>query len=269
MTDQDGLAYTGEEVSTCRLLVVGCGNLLRGDDGVGPILIRHLWQRGVPDDVRLVDGGTAGMDVSFQMRGAHRVIIVDASTTGRKPGTVYRIPGPAVEELPPLSGLHTHMFRWDNALAFARWLLGDGYPADVTVYLIEAENLAPGAPLSERVETSMGTVLDLILAEPAFADPSRVDVEFTDAGYLSLGARTALTYFPSDAAVVMARADELWLMPLHSAASGGLVLKQRNVAGDRCLLVREILDDRIPVGTRSGRWDAEQGALRIRLGAGR
>jgi hydrogenase maturation protease len=170
MTDQGGLAYTGEEVSTCRLLVVGCGNLLRGDDGVGPILIRHLWQRGVPDDVRLVDGGTAGMDVSFQMRGAERVIVVDASTTGREPGTVYRIPGPAVEELPPLSGLHTHMFRWDNALAFARWLLGDGYPADVTVYLIEAENLAAGAPLSERVEAAMGTVLDLIAAEPAFVD---------------------------------------------------------------------------------------------------
>lgn len=269
MTDQDRLAYTGEEVSTCRLLVVGCGNLLRGDDGVGPILIRHLWQRGVPDDVRLVDGGTAGMDVSFQMRGAQRVIIVDASTTGREPGTVYRIPGPAVEELPPLSGLHTHMFRWDNALAFARWLLGDAYPADVTVYLIEAENLAVGAPLSERVESAMGTVLDLIAAEPAFVDPLRVDVEFSDAGYLSLGARTAHTYFSSDAAVAVARAGELWLMPLHSAASGGLVLKQRNAAGDRSVLVREILADQIPIGVRSGRWDAEQGALRIRLGAGR
>jgi|SRR5690349_17537426 len=269
MTDQDELAYTGEEVSTCRLLVIGCGNLLRGDDGVGPILIRHLWQHGVPGDVRLVDGGTAGMDVSFQMRGAQRVIIVDASTTGRKPGTVYRIPGPAVEELPALSGLHTHMFRWDNALAFARWLLGDGYPADVTVYLIEAENLAPGAPLSEQVAASMGTVLDLILAEPAFADPFRMEVEFTDAGYLSLGAHLAHTYFPSDAAVAAVRGDELWLLPLRNAASGGLVLKQRNVAGDRSLLVREVLDDRVPVGTRSGRWDAEQGALRIRLGAGR
>ena len=62
----------------CAVLVVGCGNLLRGDDGVGPVLIRHLWDRGVPDGARLVDGGTAGMDVGFQMRGAQRVVIVDA-----------------------------------------------------------------------------------------------------------------------------------------------------------------------------------------------
>ncbi|EUA52037.1 hydrogenase maturation protease family protein [Mycobacterium xenopi 3993] len=50
------------------MLIIGCGNLLRGDDGVGPIMVRHLWERGMPDGVRLVDGGTAGMDVAFQMR---------------------------------------------------------------------------------------------------------------------------------------------------------------------------------------------------------
>lgn len=34
-----------------RVLIVGCGNLLRGDDAVGPILVRHLWDRGVPHGV--------------------------------------------------------------------------------------------------------------------------------------------------------------------------------------------------------------------------
>ncbi len=157
--------------SSCALLVVGCGNLLRGDDGVGPVLVRKLWDGGVPGDVRLVDGGTAGMDVSFQMRGARRVVLVDAATTGGEPGTVYRVPGPAVEDLPALSGLHTHSFRWDHALAFARWLLGDGYPADVTVYLIEAGSLEPGTELTAPVRTAMDRVLALIRAEPAFAAP--------------------------------------------------------------------------------------------------
>ena len=61
----------------CELLVIGCGNIMRGDDAVGPVLIRTLFTRGVPDGVRIVDGGTAGMDVAFGMRGAARVVIID------------------------------------------------------------------------------------------------------------------------------------------------------------------------------------------------
>ena len=155
----------------CDLLVVGCGNLLRGDDGAGPLVVRYLWDGGLPPGVRLVDGGTAGMDVAFQMRGARRVVIVDACLTGADPGTVFRVPGPAVEDLPPLTGLHTHSFRWDNALAFARWLLGAGYPADVTVYLIEAAQTTPGADLSPAVRRAVGQVLSLIRAQPEFAGP--------------------------------------------------------------------------------------------------
>jgi hydrogenase maturation protease len=164
----DLLAASPDGVLSCDLAVVGCGNLLRADDGAGPILVRELWEGGVPSGVRLVDGGTAGMDVAFQMRGAKRVIIVDAANTGASPGTVFRIPGPAVEELPPLAGLHSHSFRWDHALAFAHWLLADGYPADVTVFLIEAANFTPGGELSPPVRTGMNQVLGLIRAEPAF-----------------------------------------------------------------------------------------------------
>ena len=73
--------------ASCKVLVIGCGNILRGDDAVGPVLIRYLWDLGVPPSVRMVDGGTAGMDVAFQMRGAERVVIVDASSTGEPAGT--------------------------------------------------------------------------------------------------------------------------------------------------------------------------------------
>ncbi len=141
-----------------QTVVIGCGNLLRGDDAVGPTLIRHLWEQGVPDDVTLVDGGTAGMDVAFKMRGARAVRLIDASLTDAEPGTVYRVPGEQVESLPPLEGLHSHQFRWDHALSFARWLLGDEYPEDIAVYLIEAGQTDPGAPLSPAVEAAMHRV---------------------------------------------------------------------------------------------------------------
>ncbi|MEM9037456.1 MAG: hydrogenase maturation protease [Actinomycetota bacterium] len=144
-------------------VIIGCGNLLRGDDGFGPILVRQLWEDGVGDHVELVDGGTAGMDVGFKMRGREKVVIVDAAATGSPPGTVFRVPAEELEDLPALEGLHSHQFRWDHALAFGRWLLKDEYPSDIEVFLVEAENIAMGAELSPAVRDAMPVVKELVL----------------------------------------------------------------------------------------------------------
>ncbi|MBS1811084.1 MAG: hydrogenase maturation protease [Acidobacteria bacterium] len=149
------------------ILIIGCGNLLRGDDGVGPILIRRLWEIGLPEGVRCADGGTGGMDVAFQMRGADKVILVDACQSGSDPGAIFKVPGAELENLPPLTGIHLHAFRWDHALAFARWLLKDEYPRDITVYLIEAENIGFGADLSPSVRAAMEKLARLLLDDLA------------------------------------------------------------------------------------------------------
>lgn len=135
-------------------VIIGCGNLLRGDDGVGPLLIRRLWELGPPPGVRLADGGTAGMDVAFQMEGATEVIIVDACRTGAPPGTIFEVPGEEVET-PPLTAINLHNFRWDHAIAFGRWLLKERFPQKVTVFLIEAQRLEPGMGLSPAVQAAM------------------------------------------------------------------------------------------------------------------
>lgn len=145
-------------------VVVGCGNLIRGDDAAGPILVRLLADRDLPPGVRLIDGGTAGMDVAFAMRGAQRAIVVDASRVGVDPGTVHRVPGAELVDLkPPQGGLHS--FRWDQALGFAQWLLKDGYPADVTVWLVEGESFDAGAPLTDAVQAAVERIADAITAE--------------------------------------------------------------------------------------------------------
>ncbi|MBJ7339452.1 MAG: hydrogenase maturation protease [Mycolicibacterium sp.] len=253
----------------CKVLVVGCGNLLRGDDGVGPVLVRHLWELGVPEGAQMVDGGTAGMDTAFRMRGAERVVIVDAAATGSDPGTVYRVPGEEFAELPPLQGLHTHSFRWDHAIAFARWALGDACPSDITVFLIEAAGVEFGAELSAPVTAGMHTVIDVIerdfLAPLRPAKVAEVTVEFTDDGYLRLDAALAASRFASDAVAAVVRDDDFLLIPLRGPRSGGLLLKQRTPAGDRSALIHEVLYGRIPVGVRPAFWDDEQGALRVPL----
>lgn len=148
-----------------QILIIGCGNLLRGDDSVGPIMIRRLWELGLPEGVFCCDGGTAGMDVAFQMRGKDKVIIIDACKTSEAVGTVFKVPGEELENLPPLTDIHTHNFRWDNALAFGRWLLKDEYPNDITVYLIEGENFEFGEVLSPKIKETMEKLAVKLLDE--------------------------------------------------------------------------------------------------------
>jgi len=172
----EGLGLVNRTSSSTRTLVVGCGNLLRGDDAVGPVLVRHLAALGTPPGVRLADGGTAGMDVAFAMRGQDTVVVVDASTgSGHPAGTLYRVPGERLEELPPPEGRNLHAFRWDGALAFARWLLKEDYPREVVVYLIEAQSLGHGDPLSPVVERTMKDLADRLLVElgPGAAEPAQ------------------------------------------------------------------------------------------------
>lgn len=150
-----------DERSGVDTLVVGCGNLMRGDDGVGPTVVRLLAERDLPDGVRLLDVGTAGMDVAFAMRGVHRVFLIDAASTGATPGTVHRVPAEELVGLAPPAG-DVHHLRWDEALGFARWLLADDHPDEVTVYLVEGAGFELGAPLSAAVEAAAERVAGII-----------------------------------------------------------------------------------------------------------
>jgi hydrogenase maturation protease len=143
-----------------QVLVIGCGNPLRGDDAAGPVLVRRLWDRGLPEGVRCADGGTGGMDVVFQMRGVPEVILVDACRTGAEPGAIFEVPGDEVATLPPLAGINLHAFRWDHALAFARWLLREGRPERVSAILIEGATFDVGAALSPAVDRAIDAVVD-------------------------------------------------------------------------------------------------------------
>ena len=91
--------------------------------------------------------------------------------------------------------------------------------------------------------------------------PSRSPI----AAISTCSAELAATYFPGDAAVATMQDGDLVLLPLVSAAHGGLVLKQRNVAGDRSLLISEVLGFQQVGGTFDVAWDDARGALQVLL----
>ncbi|NQZ64555.1 hydrogenase maturation protease, partial [Crocosphaera sp.] len=81
-----------------------------------------------------------------------------------EPGTIYKVPGQELEELPEAS-YSLHDFRWDNALAAGRKIFKEEFPEDVTVYLIEAENLGLGLEISPILKDSVEKVIDYIQQE--------------------------------------------------------------------------------------------------------
>ena len=148
------------------LTIIGCGNLNRSDDAVGVLIAQRLQQylaQHPHPHMRVYDCGTAGMEVMFQARGSKKLIIIDASSTGAEPGAVFKVPGKELEALPEPS-YNLHDFRWDHALAAGRKIFKEDFPEEVTVYLIEAENLGFGLELSPVVQHSADLVFKEIIA---------------------------------------------------------------------------------------------------------
>jgi hydrogenase maturation protease len=75
-----------------EILVLGIGNILQMDDGIGVHIVNHIIESGMQmsDDVDIVDGGTAGYDLIPLMQNRKKIIIVDALKVDDKPGSIYR-----------------------------------------------------------------------------------------------------------------------------------------------------------------------------------
>lgn len=95
-------------------------------------------------------------------------------------------------------------------------------------------------------------------------------LELTPSGYLVLPREIAQAWFPHDVLAAIVRDDVLWLYPMRGPAGGGLLLKQRNRDGDRCVLLTEILQGARWHGAFGAcalhaTWDDASGALRVPL----
>lgn len=72
-----------------RIVIIGVGNLLLGDEGIGIHVVEELSKRNLPANVEVIDGGTGGVALLSLMEGAGKVIIVDAVLGGNSPGKIY------------------------------------------------------------------------------------------------------------------------------------------------------------------------------------
>jgi hydrogenase maturation protease len=92
--------------STNKTLVLGLGNVLMGDEGVGVHVVRALEKRALPPNVECLDGGTGGFVLLEPLQNAGRIIIIDAAADGNPPGTVTRTTPRFSSDYPPTLTAH-------------------------------------------------------------------------------------------------------------------------------------------------------------------
>lgn len=146
-----------------RVLVLGIGNLVMSDDGVGVQVVQHLQREyRFADNVEIMDGGTLGLDLLPKLEGIDHLIVVDAVETGRRPGTCVRLAG---EELPIAleTKLSPHQMGLKDLLSVAR-LLGHS-PAEMVLIGVQPGSIEMGTELTPEIEVMLPVLVGNILNE--------------------------------------------------------------------------------------------------------
>jgi len=89
-----------------KTLVLGLGNVLMGDEGVGVHVVRTVEKHPLPPGVECLDGGTGGFILLEPLQSADRIILIDASADGNPPGTVTRTTPRFSADYPPTLTAH-------------------------------------------------------------------------------------------------------------------------------------------------------------------
>jgi len=144
-------------------LILGIGNLLMTDDGIGVHAVQRLAAEfSFSPEVEIIDGGTLGLDLLPLLEGLERLLIIDAMETGGPPGTIRRLTG---EDIPVAfeTRLSPHQMGLKDLLAVSR-LMGTAVP-DMVLLGVQPECIGLGMELSPAVAAQLDCLIERTLQE--------------------------------------------------------------------------------------------------------
>ena len=141
--------------------MVGVGNVLMGDEGVGVHVVRALETHALPAHVEYLDGGTGGFTLLEPFEEAGRILLIDAAADGNPIGTVTRTTPRFARDYPPTLTAHDIGVK-DLLDVFYM----QGGARDVTLYAISIDPQQPiSMELSEDIQKAADVAVAEILAE--------------------------------------------------------------------------------------------------------
>jgi len=147
-----------------KIVVLGVGNLLMGDDGFGPRVIKELQKREIPPNVEVMDAGVGGIAILSWIEDVDKVVIVDSVQTGNEPpGTIYRFTD---KEMPPsdMFMLSLHDLNLVDTINIGR--IVQKMPEEIVIYGVEVKRIAEfSREMSPEVEAAVTEISDLVMEE--------------------------------------------------------------------------------------------------------
>jgi hydrogenase maturation protease len=146
-------------------LILGVGNLLVSDDGVGVRVVERLATAyDLPEGVQTLDGGTLGLDLLYYLQGVEHLLIIDALEMDEEPGTLRRMQG---DDVPAFlsARMSPHHIGVPDMLAVAK--LMDLYPQHVVLWGVQPGSLEMGLELSPAVANQVDVLVEKALEEMA------------------------------------------------------------------------------------------------------
>ncbi len=147
-----------DELHTIK--IIGIGNLVRQDEGIGIHLLQALQDK-LPPQIDTLDGGTGGLALMDFVENAKKLLVLDAVDAGIEPGkvVVWR-----QEEVPYFmaSKMSVHQVGFTEVLNWAKFR--GKYPDEIAVVGIQPQTLDWGTELSEVVQLSLPTAVKKVLA---------------------------------------------------------------------------------------------------------
>jgi hydrogenase maturation protease len=144
------------------ILILGIGNILLKDEGVGVHTINKIVEMDLPADIEIMDGGTKGIDLLFSIEGRKKVIVVDTVTAGEPPGTIYRFTEESLVDMAP--GLRTaHGIDFTYVVRTSQML---GTKPDEIIFIgIEPADMSEGIGLSPLIEKRVPALIKMVMKE--------------------------------------------------------------------------------------------------------
>lgn len=150
-------------ISVPPILVLGVGNLLMKDEGVGVHAALKLLHMPLPPFVEIIDGGTAGLDLLSYLENREKVIIIDAVQTNEPPGTIFRLTPDNIGSLAREKQFSLHQPGVAELLRIAQ-TIGLSLP-EVVILAVQPADISIGTDLSPSLEEKLPRLIQSVLNE--------------------------------------------------------------------------------------------------------